>query len=276
MNLGESIYRLRTRQQLSQGDLADALEVSRQSISKWENNNAVPELDKLVKMSDLFGVTLDELIRGTPPAPPEAPAAVSPPAPAGLSGRKVAGIVLLCMAFLVVLVFTLMGSFPVGLLFATPFVACGVICLTVARHTGLWCGWAAFFLVDVYFRYGTGVTWHLALMTIGFQPEWNYMRLAIAWAELILAAALLAATVLALGRRPLEPGRKQTLLTAAGWAALVVVHFALNGVYQLFQVDSFGRWIHFIFADWVRLGLLAAALTRTLRLLRGRRGRKPA
>ena len=64
MNLGENIYRLRTEKNMSQGDLADALEVSRQSVSKWENNSAVPELDKLKKMSQLFDVTLDELVNG--------------------------------------------------------------------------------------------------------------------------------------------------------------------------------------------------------------------
>lgn len=67
MNLGESIYRLRTGRNMSQGDLADALDVSRQSVSKWENNMAVPDLDKLVKMSDLFGITLDELVTGRAP-----------------------------------------------------------------------------------------------------------------------------------------------------------------------------------------------------------------
>ena len=62
MNLGENIYRLRTGLNMSQGDLADALEVSRQSVSKWENNSAVPELDKLVKMAHIFGITLDEMV----------------------------------------------------------------------------------------------------------------------------------------------------------------------------------------------------------------------
>lgn len=64
MNLGENIYRLRTQRNMSQGDFADAMEVSRQSVSKWENNSAVPELDKLVKMAEVFGITLDELVTG--------------------------------------------------------------------------------------------------------------------------------------------------------------------------------------------------------------------
>ena len=64
MTLGERIYKLRTEKEMSQGDLADALEVSRQSISKWETNGSVPELDKLVKLSEIFGISLDELVTG--------------------------------------------------------------------------------------------------------------------------------------------------------------------------------------------------------------------
>ena len=44
MSLGERIYRLRTERNLSQGDLAEMLEVSRQSISKWENNNTIQSI----------------------------------------------------------------------------------------------------------------------------------------------------------------------------------------------------------------------------------------
>ena len=62
MSLAENIYRFRTEQNMSQLDLADALEVSRQSVSKWETGAAVPELEKLIKMSGLFHVSLDELV----------------------------------------------------------------------------------------------------------------------------------------------------------------------------------------------------------------------
>lgn len=64
MNLGENIHTYRTQHNLSQGELANALDVSRQSVSKWENNAALPELDKLIKMSKLFSITLDELVYG--------------------------------------------------------------------------------------------------------------------------------------------------------------------------------------------------------------------
>ncbi|MBR4954250.1 MAG: helix-turn-helix transcriptional regulator [Oscillospiraceae bacterium] len=65
MSLGENIYRLRSEKGMSQSELAEALNVSRQSISKWETDGSVPELDKLLSLSDLFGVSLDELVKGS-------------------------------------------------------------------------------------------------------------------------------------------------------------------------------------------------------------------
>lgn len=64
MTLGERLVRLRNQKGLSQDALAEALGVSRQSVSKWETDASVPELDKLVKLSSLFGVSLDELVQG--------------------------------------------------------------------------------------------------------------------------------------------------------------------------------------------------------------------
>jgi len=74
MSLGENIYRHRTEKGWSQGDFAEALDVSRQSISKWENNLATPDLDKLIRMSALFEITLDELVLGNKPAVDPVPA----------------------------------------------------------------------------------------------------------------------------------------------------------------------------------------------------------
>lgn len=68
MSLGENIYKHRTAQNRSQSALAEELQVSRQSVSKWENDTAVPDLDRLIKMSRLFEISLDELVFGTPPS----------------------------------------------------------------------------------------------------------------------------------------------------------------------------------------------------------------
>ena len=76
MTLGEKIISLRTLHKMSQGDLAEKLDVSRQSVSKWETEVSIPELDKLIMMSELFHITLDELVnydsteaQGVPIAP---------------------------------------------------------------------------------------------------------------------------------------------------------------------------------------------------------------
>ena len=59
MSLGENISALRAARGMKQDELAAALGVSRQSVSKWETDASVPELDKLVQLAGLFGVTLD-------------------------------------------------------------------------------------------------------------------------------------------------------------------------------------------------------------------------
>ena len=64
MEFSEKLMDLRRREGLSQEQLADRLGVTRQSVSKWESGSAMPELGKLIAIADLFGVTLDELVRG--------------------------------------------------------------------------------------------------------------------------------------------------------------------------------------------------------------------
>ena len=62
MTLGQRIQELRKQNNLSQEALGEKLGVSRQAISRWEMDGAVPEVDKLIAMSKLFGVSLDELL----------------------------------------------------------------------------------------------------------------------------------------------------------------------------------------------------------------------
>ena len=76
MALPEKLYTLRKKSGLSQEQLAEALNVSRQAISKWEGGSAMPESDKLLALSNYFGVSLDYLLKdGTPDAAPAAAAA---------------------------------------------------------------------------------------------------------------------------------------------------------------------------------------------------------
>lgn len=63
MNIGEKITQLRTATHLSQEQLAEALSVSRQSVSKWEMGQATPQCEKIVQLAALFGVSTDMLLK---------------------------------------------------------------------------------------------------------------------------------------------------------------------------------------------------------------------
>lgn len=73
MNLADKMSLLRKKQGWSQEELADRMQVSRQAVSKWEGNQAMPEPDRIVALSRLFGVTTDYLLKDEmdmPEAPP--------------------------------------------------------------------------------------------------------------------------------------------------------------------------------------------------------------
>ena len=66
MRFHEKLQELRKQNGLSQEALAERLDVSRQAVSKWESGQTYPETDKLIAISDIFGVTLDSLIKDGP------------------------------------------------------------------------------------------------------------------------------------------------------------------------------------------------------------------
>lgn len=63
MRFHEKLYELRKSAGMTQNDLAEKLNVSRQAVSRWEMGTAMPDVENLIAISDLFGVTLDELLR---------------------------------------------------------------------------------------------------------------------------------------------------------------------------------------------------------------------
>jgi len=68
MNIADRIQFLRKQKGYSQEELADKMGVSRQAVSKWESEQSVPDLEKIIVMSDLFEVTTDYLLKGIEPA----------------------------------------------------------------------------------------------------------------------------------------------------------------------------------------------------------------
>ena len=164
MTLGEKISKLRTTNKMSQGDLAEKLNVSRQSISKWETNASVPELDKLIQLCDLFGISLDELVRSdnleagddreedVPPSPPQQTQIVIQHS---LTTQKIVGFILLALGILCCLMTLIAGS---GLLIIGGYIIfCSVICLMVKKYAGLIIGWITMIQAIVLTPYFTGV-----------------------------------------------------------------------------------------------------------------------
>ena len=60
-NLGERLFKLRRDKKLSQEEVAEKLNVTRQTISKWETDQSMPDFDKVVPLCELYGITPDEL-----------------------------------------------------------------------------------------------------------------------------------------------------------------------------------------------------------------------
>lgn len=63
MNFADKLIQLRRQHGLSQEQLADRLGVTRQSVSKWESGSSVPELNKIIMISELYDISIDYLVK---------------------------------------------------------------------------------------------------------------------------------------------------------------------------------------------------------------------
>ena len=212
MPLGERIYKLRAEKKMSQGDLADALEVSRQSISKWETNGSVPELDKLVKLSEIFGVSLDELVRGKATEQQDKkyePEVIAPPQaepkiiymeksvrPA-LTLVQILGIILIACS---VLAFLVLDDLFEAFALCLPVAIFGILCLVTKRPL-LWCSWCG------------SATWWIYIFILA--KRWEEATLFLIVGILLVAASLAYTVYLQ------KSGRIR--IPVWGWALLVLM-----------------------------------------------------
>ncbi|MBQ6897007.1 MAG: helix-turn-helix transcriptional regulator [Oscillospiraceae bacterium] len=237
MNIGERIYSLRTQKGLSQGDLAEKLEVSRQSVSKWENSSAVPDLDKIIKLSEIFGITIDELVKGNSHTVQSVENDDGKKTDSqkveyvyvqsrknAMETRKIAAVILFCMAFLLTFGILLATGSLGGIFYAVPFIVCGIICFAVRKNVGIWCAWSVYIMADVFMRWGTSINPNLIFMTFRFTPEMNYTRLAAAWIWVILLVSLIAFTAVRFKYMPVKDIKKLKIKLVCGWAAYILIY----------------------------------------------------
>ena len=187
MTLGERIYERRAARNLSQTDLADALGVSRQSVSKWETDASVPDLDKLVKMCELFEISLDQLVRGTDPAGDRLqPTVVLQREKSRRDVRTMIGLIFIVFGLLCFMLgFFLKGwGLDDALVYSVPFWVWGGLTLRCKKHPVLACLWGTWGMY-------TGL---LAFFLVGYGLSNPAVNLFIP-PNLLLAVLLSAATV---------------------------------------------------------------------------------
>ncbi len=202
MILGERIVELRNAHGISQADLAEAMDVSRQSVSKWETGASTPDLEKLVKLADYFSISLDQLVKGKETETCEQPVATkktitetSSPAPQRTKAQSL-GIFFLCLsAFSCILFAILFGIW--GVLFATPFLLFGLICYFVKNYPILKAVWTDYIILSLYFHYCTGINPSNILLTFQWTYQMNYAILAFSWIWFLLVMALMIGTAMA-------------------------------------------------------------------------------
>ena len=207
MELGKRIYDLRVKSGLSQDKLAELLDVSRQSISKWENNLAIPDLDKIVKLSNIFDISLDELIKGEVVKTNDIDPNTTNHQHLFTKSQTI-GMILLVVSLFIILVFTLVNALALGLLISIPLFVCSIICFVTKRYTGLWCAWILYLLFTIYIRLATGINTSLILYTFKYHHSMNYMRLWLAYGILAIEILLVGYSVKILIKNTLKNNDK--------------------------------------------------------------------
>lgn len=212
MTFGERLYQLRKEKKMSQEELAERLEVSRQSVSRWENGSAAPDFDKTVRISEIFGVTTDYLIKGEvqapASAPPEAPQKEFP------FWRKVLSAVLLTLGGLSLLYGILFGGYlEYYLLFPLPLLSCGLFCLFSKKYTPLKCWWSLFWCGTSYLYVSFSWSWSLAFLIFRKIPAQMKRYILPGWILLFLLIALVLYTARTLRKKAIQNRKKHLAFT---------------------------------------------------------------
>lgn len=287
MSLGTNLYTLRARAGMSQDALAEKLEVSRQSVSKWETDASVPELEKLIRLSELFGVTLDELIRGdagerqTPPAPPlsEEPfrdaRGPEPGKPPVSHGQLVTGNALLISGLalpLSLLLFWGADGLLLGVLLDLILIPCGLICRKCPKRAALWCAWVVWIWADACVTGAMGISTWSWLSILWANPEvlnWRLILSAVMPASLV---GMTAWTLWSFRRVRLPRTWKNIALTASAWLARVAVGVLAGYIMESLTRIGPERFPGLVYPPLsvLRDVLTVAAIVLTVALLRKR------
>lgn len=277
MDLGATIYKLRTAKNLSQEDLSERLGVSRQSVSKWETNAATPDLEKLIKLCDIFEISLDELAGRSKPEPEEPVVMAVPVKNPALTQRKIVGYILLGLSLAAALLFIFLQDLFYGSVWfwflstVPPMFCCSLVCLSDKAYAGYRCFWlVCMFLSGFFFEY-------LVLFMFRSSLSVRLPELFLLFLLVILLFGVFAGRSL-LGRVTVPYHTKRWFVLIPGWALfLLLSRYSLKLAYSRRISDVFGinSSVYVQYAACVLfVALLAVLLTATVLHLRGWREQK--
>lgn len=194
MTLGEKIAKLRAERHLSQGDLAEKIGISRQSISKWETGSSVPDLDKLVVLSELFDVSLDTLVKEQEPRENTDSQPFAPhQSPEKLPPRKIAGWILLSVGLLSMVLGIAFNNTALAI-FGGYLILCSMVCLTFKKHPGLVIGWGTFLPCAYFLPWFTSANMRMIFHLYVYQRKLR-MQLIVSYAFWLVLLLLIVITI---------------------------------------------------------------------------------
>ena len=266
----DNLMMLRKMRGMTQEELAEKIDVSRQTLSKYETGESLPDVEKSRLIAEVFDVTLDELVTGAEPQlkVETPPVMVSPSMP----GRKIAGIILFCMAFLAFLIPTVLGGILVGLILAVPFLVCGIICFLVRKRPGLWCAWAAYLAVYIFCYYGTRISWNLFFFTFSWEEVGTPVYTFAAWIQSLMILALLIGTVRSFCTFSFPPTRRNGVILVVLWIEFLAYRLLTAPIADLLsapEIPVTSMWALMaliLMAGIASLILLAIVLTLSVRM----------
>ncbi len=257
MSIGTKIFELRTAMNLSQGNLADMLDVSRQSVSKWETDAAVPDLDKLMKLCDVFDVTLDQLTCREEKADNKTtPVVTVVKKEHPMKHQITIGYILLAVSLLAGIIIWIFAEseedlyIPLAIIIAA--LACSLICLFVRQNAGYWCIWAVAAPIVL-----------LAPQVVGFSIPIvaNFFLIAFAVIMTFIARKLFAKTVVV-------ANREKSIYLILCWIALFCLRFLSYVLIMLATISSAIAWLPYITIDLISYIGTSLLLTYTVCYLR--------
>lgn len=248
--LGERINKYRTARGLSQLELSELLEVSRQSISKWETDAAVPELSKLVKMAEIFGITLDDLVLGKESESKEEEVITDipepTPEPAPLKEEKTFSKVKHGMGFMFLgvgillgfLILILSGDIVGPIVCFLPFGVSAFFCLRQFRHAALWCAETWYVFIMGYFYFATGVDWDPHIMILIHLAELGLnLSTIMSFVFFFMLVGFVCLTVFAYRKDEIKLSRKKHIVFAVIAALALPLKSLASWLIYSFQIN---------------------------------------